>query len=281
MIFYLSCTGNTYWAAKTLAAATNERLVSIPEALNGDATFKLHDGERIGFCLPVHGWRVQTIVRRFLDKLHLVPAAKDAAVSDDSHLLRTYTYFLLTAGDSCGEYAEQLEHALAAKGLAADTCCSLLMPESYIGLPFMDVDTDLREAEKKMEARTTLMRFADILIDRRAVRMPIHRGAAPRFYSRCLGTLFHAWLVNDKWFKVDAARCTGCGTCVKHCPVGNMRMTDRQPAALPRPEWLHTGSCLTCMACYHHCPRHAIDFGRFTKNKGQYYFTHNHARNND
>lgn len=260
MIFYLSCTGNTRWAVEQLARATNDKAVSIADAINGTCTYSLHDGERLGFCLPVHGWRVQPMVREFIERLTI----------NSSHKETRYVYILVTCGDNCGEYTDQLEACLKAKNLSVNACCSLIMPESYVGLPGMDVDPALREAEKKMNANGVLQKFADIITDRRSIRMPIERGATPRLYSRVLGTFFYKFLITDKRFKVDNNKCIGCGKCVSHCPVGNMQLTDAKT-----PEWLHTGRCLTCMACYHYCPEHAISFWHFTKNKGQYYYTHN------
>jgi len=262
MIFYLSCTGNTRWAAERLAEVTNDKMVSIPDAIKGDCIYHLHEGERIGFCLPVHGWRVQPMVRAFIERLSFVSANRQSA---SAH----YCYYLITCGDNSGEYTDQLEELLKEKDLNVHSCCCLIMPESYVGLPFMDVDPALREAEKKMNANGLLQKFADILVDQRSVRMHIERGSTPRLYSRVLGTFFYKHLITDKHFKVDTDKCIGCGKCVKSCPVDNMMMKDGTP------EWLHTDRCLTCMACYHHCPEHAISFWRFTKNKGQYYFTHN------
>lgn len=266
MIFFLSCTGNTRWAAEQMAAATNERIVSIAEAVRGECVWHLADGERIGFCLPVHGWRVQPLVREFIERLtlHLPEGVKASQV---------YTYFLLTCGDSCGEYGDQLEALLSAKGYRVATCCSLIMPEAYVNLPGFDVDAPLRETEKKIAARGTVQRFADIVTDHRTVRLPIERGATPRLYSRVLGKAFYRWLVTDSHFYVDTARCVGCGKCAAHCPVGNMEMSDGHPT------WLHTDRCLTCMSCYHHCPEHAITWGRFTDKKGQYFFAHNRDKN--
>lgn len=276
MIFYLSCTGNTRWAAEQLAAVTNDRLVFIPDAVKGDCTFHLREGERVGFCLPVHGWRVQPMVREFIEKL---------TIGERKHET-LYTYFLVTCGDNCGEYTDQLEGLLNAKGFDVKTCCSVIMPESYVGLPFMDVDPDLREAEKKMNANGVLQKFSEILVDRRNIRMPIERGATPRLYSRVLGTFFYKYLITDKRFKVDLDKCIGCGNCVKHCPVGNMQLVGMLNNDKPssegmmkaRPEWLHNGRCLTCMACYHYCPENAISFWHFTKGKGQYYFEHNRTQ---
>lgn len=269
MIFYLSCTGNTQWAAKYLAEVSNEKLVSIPEVVQGDCVFHLSKGERIGFCLPVHGWRVQPMVREFIERMSFVSGSDGGSNVSNNH----YCYFLITCGDNCGEYADQLEAILEQKNIRVNTCCSLIMPESYVGLPGMDVDPDLREAEKKMKAKGMLQKFSEIVIDRRSVRMPIERGAMPRLYSRVLGTFFYKYLVTDKRFRVDASKCIGCGKCQKHCPVGNIQMVDNGGAM--NPEWLHNDRCLTCMACYHYCPEKAISFWCFTKNKGQYFFDHN------
>ena len=64
MIFYFSGTGNTRWAAEQLATLTGEQLFFIPEELHTPCEDTLADGERIGFCFPVHGWQPPRIVRR-------------------------------------------------------------------------------------------------------------------------------------------------------------------------------------------------------------------------
>ena len=83
MIYYLSCTGNTYWAAKQLADATNDRMVSIFDAIEEGCICNLRDGERLGFCLPVHGWRVQPIVEKFIQQLNInSPKIKNESITD-------------------------------------------------------------------------------------------------------------------------------------------------------------------------------------------------------
>lgn len=256
MVFYLSCTGNTLWAAKQLADVTNEKIVSIAEVLNGDCRFALSEGERVGVCFPVHGWKLQPIIKEFICKLSFTHAP-------------SYVYTLCTCGDSCGETMKQISVALAAKGLNVKAECSLVMPESYIGLPFMDVDSDLREAEKKSLAAIQLRKFSEIVLYRRDISLPLEVGYLPKVYSRIFGPFFHRYLVNDKRFRVDTEKCNGCGKCAKVCPVANMQIIDGHP------EWMHTDRCLTCFACYHYCPQRAIDFWHFTTKKGQYYYEHN------
>ena len=46
------------------------------------------------------------------------------------------------------------------------------------------------------------------------------------------------------------------------CPVGNILIVDEVP------QW--QSHCAGCLACYHACPHHAINFGKMTQKKGQY-----------
>ena len=75
MIFYFSGTGNSKWAAKTLALETGDTLVSIPEVIKSDCSFTLEKDEHVGFIFPIHGWRVPNIVKEFLTK-SLIPQHK-------------------------------------------------------------------------------------------------------------------------------------------------------------------------------------------------------------
>lgn len=264
MIFYFSGTGNTRWAAQKVAAATADRLVNIAEemlaaetaqASDPQFTYTLAQDERIGFFFPVHGWRPPRLVLDFLDRLNLTNA--------DSH----YAYVVCTAGDNVGEAVSILEKRLQTMGIKIDSAISLIMPESYVGLPFMDVDTPAKEQCKKMEADNKLTRFiADIMECRSGVR-DITIGHWPRINSRLIGSVFVKKLVTDRPFHVVADRCLHCGKCASVCPVANIHFEKGG-----EPSWLHNGKCLSCFACYHHCPTHAIEYGGRTKKKGQYYF---------
>ena len=67
MIFYFSGTGNTRWAAERLAQETGEKLLFIPDEMKkGKCEYTLQEGERLGFCFPVHGWQPPHIVREFI-----------------------------------------------------------------------------------------------------------------------------------------------------------------------------------------------------------------------
>lgn len=260
MIFYFSATGNSRWAAKQLAQSLGEEsLVYIPDALQGDCRYTLRMGERLGFVFPIHGWRPSKIVRQFVSRLQISNV--------------TYVFMLCTAGDNIGRAAEIFEGDLRRKGLHLDACFSLLMPESYVGLPFMDVDTSERERQKKEQAAQDLKTFTEDIRNQRTGVVKTVKGHLPWLLSGPIGAFFVHCLVTDKPFHVNSTKCVKCGICADVCPVG-----DIDGGLGKEPQWLHKDECLSCFNCYHHCPHHAIEYGKRTSKKGQYFYDRNKLR---
>ena len=190
------------------------------------------------------------------------PEAQGFELSDDERIGFCFPV------DDIGETVSIFQKDLSPTGLHVSSAFSLAMPETYVGLPFMDVDSLDKEHQKKAQARIDLERHIQVITARGKGATPQHTSHWPRINSRLLGAAFVKWLVTDKPFRVDPARCLRCGKCAEVCPVGNISGGKRQ-----LPEWLHQGRCLTCFACYHYCPVKAIDYGRRTRNKGQYHYT--------
>ena len=286
MIFYFSGTGNTKWAASKLAAATREDLISIAPYMRADDSshnlaepFILKENERLGFVFPVHGWRVPKLVREFISKMKILREPPDAtggnkAKADDCLKNRPFAYCVCTAGDSIGLTIENLNEviflnpSLQALGITeVSSSYSLIMPESYIGLPFMDVDPKEREIRKKENAAQELAVVCEEIFDRKEGISRLVKGPIPWFFTKVVGGFFENVLITDKRFHVEKDRCVKCGICANVCPVGDIKGGHGE-----YPVWLHHKDCLTCFTCYHHCPHHAIEFGNQTQKKGQYYF---------
>ena len=286
MIFYFSGTGNTKWAASKLAAATREDLISIAPYMRADDSshnlaepFILKENERLGFVFPVHGWRVPKLVREFICKMKIQREPSDAsaenkAKAEDSLKNRPFAYCVCTAGDSIGLTIENLNEvisqnpSLQALGITeVSSSYSLIMPESYIGLPFMDVDPKEREIRKKENAAQELAIVCEEIFDRKEGISRLVKGPIPWFFTKVVGGFFENVLITDKRFHVEKDRCVKCGICANVCPVGDIKGGHGE-----YPVWLHHKDCLTCFTCYHHCPHHAIEFGNQTQKKGQYYF---------
>ena len=252
MIFYFSGTGNTQWVAKQIAEGIDERLLYIPDCIRwGEYEFMLEEGETIGFCFPTHGWQPPRLVREFIRKLKLGHAPH-------------FCWALTTCGDNMGEAMTILNKDLKKIGLKATTQFTVIMPESYVCLPFMKTDPIEKEQRKIAAAREQLPHIINTIREHETSVVELVKGATPHFYSYVIGNYFNAKMVNDKKFTVDADVCIKCGKCQKVCPVDNIQGTP--------PEWLHNGRCTSCLACYHYCPVHAINCGERTRKRDQYYF---------
>ena len=305
MIFYFSGTGNTKWAASKLASATHEDLISIAPYMRADDSshtlaepFILKENERLGFVFPVHGWRVPKLVREFIGKMKVQRAESDAernSVSAESKASsdaernsasaeskassasarnQPFAFCVCTAGDSIGLTIENLNEvisqnpSLQALGITeVSSSYSLIMPESYVGLPFMDVDPKEKEIRKKSKSAQELAVICEEIFDRKEGVSQLVKGPIPWFFTKVVGGFFENVLITDKRFHVEKDKCVKCGICANVCPVGDIKGGHGE-----YPEWLHHKDCLTCFTCYHHCPHHAIEFGKQTQKKGQYYF---------
>ena len=303
MIFYFSGTGNTKWAASKLASATHEDLISIAPYMRADDSshtsaepFILKENERLGFVFPVHGWRVPKLVREFIGRMKVQRAepasagsqtlsdiSGNSASADASGISASaensagslpFTYCVCTAGDSIGLTIENLNQtisqnpSLQALGITkVSSSYSLIMPESYVGLPFMDVDPKEKEIWKKSKSAQKLAVICEEIFDRKEGVSRLVKGPIPWFFTKVVGGFFENVLITDKRFHVEKDKCVKCGICANVCPVGDIKGGHGE-----YPEWLHHKDCLTCFTCYHHCPHHAIEFGKQTQKKGQYYF---------
>lgn len=265
MIFFFSGTGNSQWAARRLAEATGEKLIAMTGQDAADSRYELSAGERVGFCFPVHGWQPPAIVRQFVSRLQL-------NVESSS---RPFVYAVMTCGDSIGMAMEIFAKDLEQNGMTLDSAFTLVMPESYVCLPFMKTDPPERERQKTERAKDDLSRYLPLIVGRERSRFHVVKGMAPWLLSHVVGEYFNRHMISDRKFRVNADVCLHCSRCSTVCPTGDLFMAPGDaPDGKAVPHWRGDGSCTCCLACYHHCPVHAIDYGRYTPRRGQYYYGH-------
>lgn len=242
MILYFSGTGNSRMVATRLAELLHERTHNIEE---GPCPMT-DDAEMLGIVFPVYAWGLPHIVESYFNRCSI---------------RSQYVWAVMTCGDDMG-YADRCMHKALPTHLSNNlrAIWSVQMPNTYVCLPGFDVDP-IQLADKKVS--TTLSRLpmiADSITARESVT-DVVRGDAAWLKTYVLRPLFNAFLVSDKPFKTSSS-CTSCGLCSKSCPCHNIQMKDGHPL------WLHK-DCTGCLRCYHSCPKRSIDWGRYTKGKGQ------------
>ena len=250
MIFYYSGCGNSRWVAKELAAALDEKLSFIPDLQReGFKEYEIGEDESIGFVFPIYSWAAPELVERFVRETRWVGKSP-------------YVWFACTCGDEMGLTYDTFGKILSQAGLGLQAAFCFQMPETYLCMPGFHLDTD-EGARRKISAAAEKLPAAARLIKERAAAKDLLVGSMSWLKSYIIKPGFVRY-VSDKGYRVEDS-CNGCGTCARVCPLHNIKLSDAK-----RPEW--QGHCTQCMACYHHCPQNAIQYGRCTKDKGQYYF---------
>lgn len=239
MIYYFSGTGNSKHVAERLKQATGDELAEMT------STATLSACPTLGLVFPVYAWGIPAIVTDFITR-------------NSNRIESSYLYAVMTCGDDIG-YADHILNKLLNGRL--DAAFSVHMPNTYVCLPGFDVDKD-QVANAKVEATHQRLPHIAESINNKEKKTDVCRGKLPWLKTYILRPLFNRFLVTDKYFWT-AKHCSRCKRCVRSCPLGNITLDQQGNIA-----WKHE-NCTGCLRCYHRCPNNAVQFGRFTKNKGQ------------
>ena len=246
MIFFFSGTGNSKYAARRIADALGDTLLSLNDRIRAGDTTPVDTGERLVIVTPTYAWRIPRIVRDWLLRTELRGAKQ--------------VWFVMTCGSELGN-ADRYNRALCrAKGLGCMGTAQLVMPENYIAM------FGVPQAE---EARKIVAR-AEPDLDRAiaAIRAglpfaPTRSNLYDRFMSGPVNPIFYSLCVKANAFTVSDA-CTGCGQCVRRCTTGSIALRGGKPV------W--GKACTHCMACICYCPAEAIEYGKKSRGKPRYRF---------
>lgn len=242
MIFYFSATGNSCHAAKKIADATGDKIISITDCLkNGHNDFAAKDGETIGFIAPVYNFGLPVTVTDFINRLNL------------NH--NGYVFTLVTYGGFSGGASKMIKSLLKEKGIKPDAQYSVRMPDTWTPV------YDLSDKEKVAETN----RKADIKIS--GIIEKINKKIKGNFDSRRIpfGNKFYGGYEEMRKTSTLSvgSNCIGCGLCAERCPTEAIEIQDGKPV------WVKD-KCAMCLGCLHHCPVFAIQRGEKTRIHGQY-----------
>lgn len=199
------------------------------------------------WVFPVYSWGIPPVLVRHISSLDLTGRTL--------HMVCTY-------GDQTGNIDRQWRRLVLSRGGLVGGIYGVRMPNTYVCLPFMDVDSPSLQ-QRKLAASASRIEDIAAKIASRAPLTELHRGFAPWFTSGIIYPFFFRHLMKTARFHCGPS-CVGCGKCAALCPRSNITLS---PASR-RPSW--GADCAFCLRCYHSCPSHAVAYGRFTSGKGQY-----------
>jgi ferredoxin len=258
VIYYFSGTGNSLAVARDISERLDARLISISSVI--DRVTITPEADIVGIVFPVYYVGLSNlplIVKRFVMKLENI---------DEKYIFAVCTY-----GGGSGPTLKILGELIASRGGRLAAGFGVQMPQNAFDKPFENREKLCRNWKniklaaicEYIDAKKSGHFDPDSRIARPVIRVlmymenlsflrpffirSIYRAAG---HQNSLDIPFaEAMPLVDNSYHSDG-NCTGCGTCVKVCPVQNIKMAEG------RPEWLH--HCENCLACINWCPKKAI-----------------------
>jgi flavodoxin len=248
-IYYFSGTGNSLFVAKEIAGGLGGKPIPVSSVINKE-TINI-EAEAVGIVFPVYyatnDCGIPLIISRFIHKLE--------------NLRSKYVFAVCTCGNMPGSTIQGLAKLVKFQG--GELAAGFTFKMNNKTLTQAKQEKALAYQKEKLHAICEYVsarkkgRLETRGIMRKIVLAPLLylaiKPAFSRRYRKLSGSPrmpFKALIpLADKSFKVDA-KCVGCATCAKVCPLENIKIVN------DKPEWQH--HCETCLACYSWCPQEAI-----------------------
>lgn len=237
--------------ADLLQDSLGDELVRLPPGLMRNpkhVNLEVFD-ERLIWVFPIHAWGLPTVTEQ---------------VIKESNIFSAYNlthYMVATCGDDIGYADKHWRELIKRRGWTDGSAFSVQMPNIYVFMKGFDIDSP-EVTEQKLDALPDrIEHIAEIIDSGETDVVDVTRGRWPAVKSNILRQWFHKHKMSTKPFRVNMD-CNSCGKCARNCPLGNIELIGGKP------KW--ADACVMCSRCYHCCPNHAIEYGNFTKGKGQY-----------
>lgn len=241
-ILYFTSTGNCLYVAKKIGG----NLCSIPQAVKA-GKYNFED-DCIGVVFPVFGLCVPPYVEEFLSKVQFKS---------------NYQFAIITYGFFDGAATSHFMKLTSSYGIKFNYVTTLKMVENY--LPGFEMDKQIqKEPKKEIEKH-----IEQIISDIKNKKQFIHQDSfIDKFLTKnhLKNYGYKPGLGETKNYHL-CSTCHGCGTCVKVCPVDNIKIGNGKPVFGP--------NCISCLACTQNCPNNAI---KMTSEKSTARFRNKHIK---
>ncbi len=198
------------------------------------------EARRVGFLFSCMAGGLPGDVEEYVKEIRIAPGAYKFAVEQ-------YAGYL-----GCGLH--KLDEIVGLDywdGVSNHSTAIWLMPHTLTLPP-----TTPEAAQRRIEQKAAVVAGA-VLEGKRSEKRP-PKEAAFALMSKGLGKTHAA---RAKKFTAGDA-CVGCGTCVKLCPRGNIRLENGKP--------VFGTNCIGCLSCVQLCPQQAVNIGKITEKRERF-----------
>ena len=203
MILYFSGTGNSLAIARKIAEAIGEQVITLPDALRQDLTTE----QRIGLVFPTYDFNMPPAVRNMVPRLKISPKA--------------YIFAVTTCGAQAGNSLWTLHRLLRKNGVELAYAHKIRVPDNSA------IAFGRNPNEQVWKFERFAHRLDRIITDIREQKHERHYA----WWSLAGGIMGCSFLENGmlRTFHpvVNEDKCTGCKTCARICPMGNIAVDEK------------------------------------------------------
>ncbi len=252
-IYYFSGTGNSFIIARDIANKINAELIPVASIINQNSIYT--EADVIGFVFPIYDFKPPKLVIEFAKKLRNIDSK--------------YIFVICTYGIAPLKVIKIFDRLIQSKEGKLSSGFAVKMPHNGLGSSLFSKD---QHEKMFMNWKIKLEKISEYIISGKKGRLE----TSNIVFSIVLSGLlikripfiikFLKQVIMKGWGSLSInynERCDGCGICEKICPVDNIKMVDNKPL------WLNNSE--GCFACYHWCPKEAIQFGKTNMNIKQYH----------
>lgn len=223
ILYVFSSTGNCLTTARKLSGLFTDCQI-VPIAALAKHRKILVEAETVGFLFPVYYGNMPYPVREVIGKMVF---NKDP-----------YIFCFTTCRGHVGAAPQRLDQLLRTRGQVLSCAANIFMP----GNSFLNEEA---ADQAYLEAQDHSIR--------NAAQPILHREVYDYSSQEVLPLTPVDYPNNFRGITADDS-CIGCGTCVRLCPMGNIRIIDGKA--------LIGDDCATCLTCFHWCPVEAVYMSR-------------------
>lgn len=252
-VYYFSGTGNSFIVARDLSDKIDGTLIPAVSLLHRDSVST--DADTVGFVFPIYDFKPPELVIECVKKFTGIDSK--------------YVFAVCTYGIAPLKAIKVFDESVRANGGRLSSGFAVRMPHNGLGsgsIPqasheqmFGDCRARLEEISEYINSHKegtleTSKVFSSLILSGVMIRQ------TPFLLKLAKQVIGQGW---DSLAFVSNERCDGCGICAKICPVDNIEIIDGKPS------W--SDHSINCFACYHWCPKNAIQLGYSSMNMRQYH----------